>query len=135
MKERWLPYSLVGYNNGKEIICHLLSSWQPDAACEWHPELTADELATKVAEYRKKDWRPHIVSVHSNREDVKFLAVFLENKTNETWEFTPNLSVADYETQLIERKSKGQRPRCVASHITDSKVSYTVVWDRVPAGK
>jgi len=89
----------------------------------------------KIAEYRKKGWRPHIVSVHSNREDVKFLAVFIENKANDTWEFTANLSVADYETQLIERKSKGQRPRCVASHITDSKVSYTVVWDRVPAGK
>ena len=84
-----------------------MSCWQPDVACEWHPELTADELAVKIAEYRKKGWRPHIVSVHSNREEVKFLAVFMENKTNATWEFTPNLSVADYETQLIERK------RCV----------------------
>ncbi len=135
VKERWLPYSLSAYNNGMGITYHLTSCWLPDAACEWHPELTADELATKVVEYRKKGWRPHIVSVHSNREDVKFLAVFTENKANATWEFTPNLSVADYEKQLAERKLKGQRPRCIGSHLNGETVSYTIVWDRMPAGK
>ncbi len=129
VKERWLPYSLVAYNNGESITYQLMSCWQPDVACEWHPELTAEELATKIAEYRKKGWRPHIVSVHSNREDVKFLAVFIENKTNETWDFTPNLRVADYETQLVDRKSKGQRPRCIGSHLTGGIASYTVVWN------
>ena len=135
LKERWLPTSVGAYHHGQGVSYQLLSCWQPDAACEWHPELTADELAAKVAEYRKKGWRPHIVSVHGNCIDVKFLAVFLEDKKKETWDFTPNLSVAEYEKQLIGRKLKGEYPRCIGSHLTGDKTSYTVVWDGATAEK
>jgi hypothetical protein len=133
-KENWLPGSLAAYQDGDGTHYNLVQAWLPHRTCEWSPELDPDELAKKVAEYRAKGWRPHLVNVHHGRDPVRFAAVFVENPANEPWEFTPGLTVAEYEKQLADRKAKGYRPRCVCSYLAAGKVEYTVVWDGVGVG-
>ncbi len=130
VKERWLPNSLTALRRSDGGITYsLISTWLPDRTLEGHLSNTPKELAAKIAECRTRGWRPHIVNTIHGSPETTFLAVLLENKANEAWDFTPDLSVADYEKELAARKAKGQRPRCVCSHEADGKVGYTVVWD------
>ncbi len=136
VKERWLPNSLSAIRQADGSITYsMVATWLPDRALEWRAALTEKELAATVAEYRKKGWRPHIVNPIYGNPEPTFLVVFLDNKANEAWDFTLDLTVADYEKELVARKAKGQRPRCVCSHVVGNKIGYMAVWDSNPANE
>jgi hypothetical protein len=119
-------FSAIRLGDGFVFTAHYVGP--PGPQWEYHDELSADELAGRVREYRAKDWRPRVLGIHQDRVPLRYLAMFEENAERAKWDLETGLTVAEYEKELAGRKAAGFSPRCVCSHETDGQVRYSVVW-------
>jgi len=125
VNETWLPSGLCSHDEHYS----LLTTWQPYGESQAEMSLSDDELLTKIDEYRKKGWRPHLVDSILYSSPQRYLAVFVDNPRAEKWDFSPRLTTNDYRRQLLTVDSKGGRPRCVCSREENGEIYYSVVWD------
>lgn len=95
---------------------------------EYKEELSSEDLAKQIGDYRAKGWWPRVLSIYQGQIPIRYVAVFEENAAKESWDVQSELSPTDYEKELVARKEKGIRPRCVSSCELDGNVLYTVVW-------
>jgi len=123
--ETWLPSGLCSH----DLHYSLLTTWQPYGESQAEMSLSDDELLTKVDEYRKKGWRPHIVDSILYSSPQRYLAVFVDNPRAEKWDFSARLTTKEYRQQLSSVDSRGGRPRCVCSREENGEIYYSVVWD------
>jgi len=123
--ETWLPSGLCSHDEHYS----LLTTWQPYGDCQAELSLSYDELLSKVDEYRKKGWRPHIVDSILYSSPQRYLAIFVDNPRTEKWDFSPRLKTNEYRQQLSTVDSKGGCPRCVCSQEENGEIYYSVVWD------
>ncbi|MFO0928498.1 MAG: protein kinase [Gemmataceae bacterium] len=126
------PSSLCVKEHNDGLTYEMTFDDSPGTPWQMHLDLSPAELAKLVADYRAKGWRPHIVNLHHNRTPLRYLAVFVENKTKEVWQFATDLSPIDYDRELTRRRTSGGYPRCVCSYEQNGKVGYTVVWNDGP---
>jgi serine/threonine protein kinase len=62
--------------------------------------------------------------------EARFSAIAHENTDNYDWDFQCDMSVAEYETELIRRKSEGFRPTTVTSYGDSNDPKYAAAWIR-----
>ncbi len=100
---------------------------QGGRAWEVYRDLTAAQVQEKLAECRKRKWRPSLIHRHRTDAD-KFALVLIDNPRDEAWEYHVPLSVAEYEKKLAEGRAKGLRPQSVQSWLKDDVPAYSALW-------
>lgn len=129
-KQRKLPRSLHGTvakkASNRPFRFDVVTDWMPYRECEWKLDMSFDELASSIEEYREKGWRPHLVNSINHSSPQRFFAVFFDNPKNEPWSFSADLAEDQYE--LLLKNREGQ-PRCVISRDSDGKRLFSTVWD------
>jgi serine/threonine protein kinase len=106
-----------------------LENRRSGVAWEAKLDLTPDDLGKVVTAYHRKGWHVDQVGVYQNHEPARFLVLASENPAGISWDFQANLSTAEYEAALAERKAGRFRPRSVASYTTEAGVRFAVVWE------
>jgi len=125
LTEAWLPNAFIA----NDTVYHVFLTRQKWHQCQTEFDLSLDELIAKTDEYRAKGWRLHIVNAVNYVPSPVYVAVFIDNPDDESWEFSPRLTIDEYRQKLMEVDAKGGQPRCVVSRETDDEVIYTAVWD------
>ena len=96
-------------------------------AWELHRDLTAAQVADKVADARKRRWRPTVV--HRSRDEAdRFVLVVVANPRDVPWEYRAPLTVKEYEAALAESAKRGLRPQYVQSWVDADNPVYSAVW-------
>jgi len=100
--KRSRPIGVVEYAND------LFLRGGPDDGLAWefHADLTAVQIEEKVADCRKRKWRPTLVHRHRTDAD-KFAVVLVANPRDVPWEYRAPLNVKEYETALAESAKRG----------------------------
>jgi serine/threonine protein kinase len=124
--------SAVARSDGAEYRSAYASADGRDRA--WEPALSAEELVAKVEQYRQKKWRPIAVSAHVGDNPIRYVAIFAVNEPAREWDFTPDLTTAEYVAALDKRRAAGYRPQAVTSAVVGGVVRYVVVWVEAAPG-
>jgi hypothetical protein len=120
-----MPVAVVQYDDT------LALTTAPDDGHKWefHKDLSAEQVKTKIEECKNRKWRPTMIHRHRTEND-KFLLMLIDNPHDEAWEYDANLSVNEYETIMGLNKARGFRPEYVHSWVVNRDAVYSVIWVR-----
>src|SRR5262249_20579460 len=111
--------------------------WRPDQSLDWQAyfDLSADGLNKLVVEQRGKGWRPDWINAYRDKNQTRFVAIMIENRGKQDWDFKMDMPAAAYEKALAEQKARGLRPLAVSAYEEGAGMRYAAAWVRYQPGK
>ena len=129
-KAGYRPESLSILYDGETPNYQATMVLRPGEPSEWHFDLGPEELDTQIELYRLRGWRPLFINTHQGHDTLRFAAIFVENNTDTTWEYTAHLTPSEYEEELPRRRAAGMVPRSTCSWTEQDTILYYTIWTR-----
>src|SRR5262249_8636869 len=106
--------------------------WRPDQGLDWDAyfDLTAEGLSKLIAEQRARGRRPDWINAYRDHNETRCVAIMVENRGAQAWEFQTDMPAAVYEKALAERKARGLRPLAVCAYQEGGEIRYAATWLR-----
>jgi hypothetical protein len=104
----------------------------PDPGHQWNAfySLSQEEVLSTLQTYRRKGWRPDVISPHFEAGRLRFMLVTVENVEDVDWRFRLDMSVPEYQKESAVQKSLGLFPLTIVSYGDEAKVRYAAIWVR-----
>lgn len=124
----YMPNCLSAYEADGTRTWELSVVYRPGVGHHTYLELTVDEFAEKVQQYRGRGWRLCLLQAIVGSAEPRLTAVFCDNALERQWDLSLLISEEEYEKQQSWRKAAAFYPASVVSLDRDGKTEFIVLW-------
>ncbi|HBJ35770.1 MAG TPA: hypothetical protein DDZ51_13695 [Planctomycetaceae bacterium] len=128
--EVFSPGSIFAINTDQGPRWALTKVPIPGAEVRYLTDVTAEELAEQMDEFRSRGWRPIRMTQHIGFETPRFAVMFRDNPHRIKWQYDAELSEAVFQSRREQMRADGMLPTMIASAVKDNDVRYRVVWSQ-----
>lgn len=126
--EGFSPGSLFGIHSPEGEWWTLTKVPFSGAEVRYFADLSEDELAKQMQEFRERGWRPIRMMQHVGSDAQRFAVVFRDNPNRIKWQYETGVSEEIFESRREQMKTEGMLPTLIASYVQENMVRYRVVW-------
>jgi eukaryotic-like serine/threonine-protein kinase len=126
--EGYSPGSLFGINTPEGEWWSLTKVPLSGAEVRYFADLSEEDLAGQMQEFRDRGWRPIRMMQHVGFDAPRFAVLFRNNPNRIKWQYETDVAEGDFQSRREQMKAEGLLPTLITSSVQGEVVRYRVVW-------